>query len=127
MTPAEDAVARYCRAWQAGKLEQVAEHVQLTWLHEARRHAEEGPWSIRQLLPRLLGFKVIGEREADVLNPDVIVDVEVELRLAKAGIVRRLFRVICEREPYETDPEGSWGVNPTSTLRVAKEEEDDGE
>ena len=119
MTPAEGAVARYCRAWQAGKLEQLEPHVQLTWLYEARRHAEEGPWSIRQLLPRLLGFKVIGERKADVLNRDVIVDVEVELRLAKAGIVRRLFRVICEREPYETDPEGSWGVNPTSTLIAA--------
>jgi len=111
---AERALAEFLTAWRDEDWDRMAEFTQITW-----RSGEENP---AELLEAQYGFKdLLGaemvRKEEWGSDAAVKIIATIYYRIAQVEKKTITAMVICETEPYTTDPEGKWGVNPLSTLR----------
>lgn len=121
MTPAtpEQALTKFLEGWQAKQWSKMAEHTQKTWRHTTARAAEmlEGWFGFRELK----SFQLQGVS----YESPVCARVTAVIKYRFGDVVTKSITamVIREKAPFRTDPEGDWGVNPSSALREHVEED----
>jgi len=108
---AERAFAEFLTAWKDEDWDRMAEFTQITWRSDENNAAE----TMRLMYGpvELDGAEII---EKEVLS-DVMVDITAVIYYREIYKSNFYATLICETEPHHPDPEGKWGVNPTSTLR----------
>lgn len=118
-----EALAKFLQTWQSRDWQAMAAVTQLTWRSKQENPAE---WLRGFYGPKRLEQFEVGTCE--VISPTASrITCKVTYRLGSKGFaVTKQTKtlkamVIQEKAPYEPSEEGTWGVNPISTLREGDE------
>ncbi len=114
---AERALAEFVLLWKRRKWEALAEKCQVSWKAKGWGRPHADLLRIQLAHYRLLDVR-LGETKAitDVMK-DIPITIDYEMGQGMAHTTL-LARVICESAPFTPDAGGTWGVNPTSLVRV---------
>lgn len=123
---------RFFDAWKHQEWPICLSYVQLSWKHEANTREGlinrikalfgKGQDAHDLLSHRLETHEITDIRDVELVKSgdtsDVIQDVVVSVKYGNGKLGKLKVRLVCEKGPYRTDTDGTWGVNPNSITPV---------
>ncbi len=102
-------------AWKAEDWKRLLKHCQITWVEDGHPKMSALRW-IKEWYgsrPIPISAEVVDYQLKTQTTVDAIIKVKIsgEVKFIRA-------RIICEKEAYKPSPDGIWGVNPVSCLRM---------
>lgn len=114
-------LASFLACWQAGNYEGMVEDTQMSWRATVKdpRHQLTMFFSHKKIERLQVINRLPSKMNADVfVELDAMVEFRVPMKRKQRLQFRRILgNVIRENEEGSPDPNGRWGVNPTSALR----------
>ncbi len=124
----QSALRGFLNAWAAHAWTTALTYVQITWRENLFRTEVQAEYELSQRYKNfLITHAEIGR--AIFTSDPCIVDIEYTITFHlfhkhnPAQTKKFWARLICESGPYQHDPAGAWGVNPTSLLRDMQQEQ----
>lgn len=114
-----EALTKFLQAWQSQDWQAMAEVTQLTWRSKQENSAEwlQGFYGPKRLEQFEVGTCEVISPTASRINCEVVYSLQSKGFASTKQTKTLKAMVIQEKAPYEPSEQGTWGVNPISTLK----------